>query len=144
MANNNNQGVSNSSTTQMAQNFAATQQNVQSEEARLVASLLAKKLAKEIQAEEDKERQEQDARAANVAFLKVAEAQKLHNQRNCPHMKPRNLGTALVGQRTGKGYATFVCQYCQKTFSDPAQRPEEQINNPFLYPESDKVGGPHY
>ena len=69
------------------------------------------------------EGQAEAARKANADNMVLVRAQELANQAACPHIKPRNGGHALAGQKTHRGWYTLVCQYCGKELSSPAQRP---------------------
>lgn len=82
------------------------------------------------------------ARKANADNMVMVHQQEVLRQSACTHIKPRGLGTALAGQKTHRGWYTFVCQYCGKNFSDPPQRPEERVPQ-HLIPDMALVGGPH-
>ncbi len=92
-----------------------------------------------IQLAEDQAAAAQKANSDNMVAVAEDERRK---QAACPHIKPRGAGTALAGQKTHRGWFTLVCQYCGKQFSDPPQRPTEQIP-PHLMPDMHMVGGPH-
>lgn len=82
------------------------------------------------------------ARKANADNMVQVHAHELANQAACTHIKPRGMGTALGGQKTHKGHYVFVCQYCNKAFSEPPQRPSERVPG-HLMPDMSMVGGPH-
>lgn len=91
---------------------------------------------------QEKRDQEIAAKKANAKVLAHAAEQQKLVQDACPHLKPRNAGHALAGQKTHQGWYTLICQYCQKTFSEPAQRPEERIP-PHIQLDMSLIGGPH-
>lgn len=143
MAHNNNPINPPVNTQAMAQVVAAAVNNgsndpVQKE----LMQLLAKKLKKELEAEETDDAQKAAARKANADNMVLVHEQERLRQNACGHTKPRNMGSALAGQRTHKGYYVYVCQYCGKNFSNPPQRPEEAVP-PELFPDGALVGGPH-
>lgn len=114
----------------------------QSPEMAELVKLLARKMKKELDAEEAAEEQQAAARKANADNMVLVHEQELRAQAACPHIKPRGQGTALAGQKTHRGWFTYVCQYCGKNFSDPPQRPEEKVPS-HLFPDGHMVGGPH-
>jgi rubrerythrin len=114
----------------------------QSPEMQELARLLAKRLRKEIATEEEAEATHEAARKANAEHMVRVHEEEKRKQDGCPHIKPRGQGTALAGQKTHRGWITYVCQYCGKQFSDPPQREGEKVP-PHLYPDGNMVGGPH-
>lgn len=82
------------------------------------------------------------AREANATNAVMEWENQKRNQNRCPHMKPRGMGHALAGQKTHRSWYTLICQYCGKTFSDPPQRPEEQIPA-HIQLDMSLIGGPH-
>ena len=102
------------------------------------------KLEREQKAVDDTIAIQAAARESTLTALASATAEAKAKQNSCPHTKPRNLGTALAGQRTGAGYAVYVCQYCGKEFSHPPRKPEEAITNVHLFPPPEFVGGPNF
>jgi hypothetical protein len=128
-------------TTTMAQVIAQSGSGT-SPEMQELAKLLSRRLQKEIAEEEERESQHAAARKANADNMVLVHQQELAKQRGCPHIKPRGQGTALAGQKTHRGWTTYVCQYCGKNFSDPPQRPGEEVPA-HLFPDAHLVGGPH-
>lgn len=104
-------------------------------------ALLAKKLKRELEAEDAAAEQVAKARQANADHMIEVHKQELARQAACGHVKPRNMGTALAGQRTHRGNLVLVCQYCGKQFSHPPNRPEEAVPS-HLFPDAALVGGP--
>ena len=86
--------------------------------------------------------QEVAARKANADNMVLVHENEKARQSSCPHMKPRGLGHALAGQKTHRGWYTLICQYCGKSFSDPAQKPEERVPN-HIQLDMSLIGGPH-
>lgn len=142
MANNSQQQNLNTRDLAQIATVAAAQTGAPTPELSALIALLTKKLSAEISEEEQKLAQARAAQLANANTL--AEAQKVQEniQANCTHTKPGTNRTALAGQKTHRGHAVFVCQYCWKPFSDPPQRPQEKIPQ-HLYPDMSLVGGPH-
>ncbi len=129
-----------SNTTTLAQVVASSGNS--SPEMQELVQLLSKRLRKELTQEEEAEKQHAAARKANADNMVLVHQQELAKQKGCPHIKPRGQGTALAGQKTHRGWTTYVCQYCGKNFSDPPQRPGEEVPA-HLFPDGALVGGPH-
>lgn len=100
------------------------------------------KMERENEAREADLNQAKAAREANAANAVAEWEQQKLRQNGCPHMKPRGMGHALAGQKTHRGWYTLICQYCGKSFSDPAQRPEEKVP-PHIQLDMALIGGPH-
>jgi len=130
-----------SNAAQMAQ-VALQSGNASSPAMEELANLLAKRLKKEMLAEDEAESQTAAARKANADNMVLVRQQELATQSACTHMKPRGFGTALAGQKTHRGWSTSGGPYCGKEFSDPPQRPEEKIPG-HIFPDLSLCGGPH-
>lgn len=129
-------------TSSLAQVVATNMNNgALSPEQRELMTLLNKKLKKELEAEDAAEEQLARARKANADHMIEVHKQEVARQAACGHVKPRNMGTALAGQRTHRGNLVLVCQYCGKQFSHPPNRPEEAVPS-HLFPDAALVGGP--
>ena len=133
----------NKNTTNLAQVIAANSGGGgnQSPEMNQLVTLLNRKLARELDEEDEAREQHARARKANAENMVLVQEQDKLKQSSCSHIKPRGLGSALAGQRTHRGWITLVCQYCGKQFSDPPQSPDQKIP-PGIFPDMATIGGP--
>lgn len=104
-------------------------------------TLMLKRQAKISKVEEENEASAKRAQEQNARTLELERLRKQEEQEACTHRNEHNQ-SMLTGQRTQQGFAVLVCQRCQKPFSIPAQRPEEQVP-PGLEPRGGMLGGPH-
>lgn len=100
------------------------------------------KIERENSIRDDALNQAKAAREANAANAVAEWENQKRKQNSCPHVKPRGMGHALAGQKTHRGWYTLICQYCGKTFSEPAQRSDEQLP-PHIQLDMSLIGGPH-
>lgn len=81
------------------------------------------------------ERVTKAARDNNIAEIRKNIERKTAERDGCPHQKPNNRGSAIAGTRDHQGHYHFLCQYCQKEWTDNALPPHLRID-------SDFIGGP--
>jgi hypothetical protein len=99
-------------------------------------SLLAEELLRTKKKREEDERIQKAAREANINEIKKTLAQRNSEQNACIHRKPPpSHASALAGQRTHRGTVVFICQYCQKEFTEKTIPPD-------LHVPGDTIGGP--
>lgn len=89
--------------------------------------------------EKKKQKQEQEdqnkaVRKASAIEMQKKRDQELANQAHCPHMKEKNMGSAVVGTRDSNMVTIYMCQRCFKEW-DSSNIP------PHLRPDPKLVGG---
>lgn len=100
-----------------------------------VLALIARKLQKEMNEEEETERIRLEARKRNAMEAQRTREQLLAAQTYCPHTKP-NGHSNLAGQRGHNGTAILICQACLKTWEGPTVPAHLRIP-------AENIGGPH-
>jgi hypothetical protein len=75
------------------------------------------------------------AREQNIIDIRKQVAKRTAERNDCPHQKPNNRGSAIAGTRDHQGHYHFLCQYCQKEWTDGELPPMLRID-------SDFIGGP--
>lgn len=106
----------------------------------LVAQLRSANLINAREEREEGKRSESErvakaARDNNIAEIRKQIARKTAERDGCPHQKPNNRGSAIAGTRDHQGHYHFLCQYCQKEWTDNELPPHLRID-------SDFIGGP--
>jgi DNA-directed RNA polymerase subunit M/transcription elongation factor TFIIS len=91
--------------------------------------LLEKKRQKQEQEDQNKA-----VRKASAIEMQKKREQEIANQAMCPHMKEKNMGSAVVGTRDSNMVTIFMCQRCFKEW-DASNIP------PHLRPDPKLVGG---
>lgn len=96
--------------------------------------LMYKTLRRQLDRQEEIERQERETQKANALMLEAARQEELRRQESCSHLKPNNTSN-IVGQWDHQGVTHYMCQMCQKMWTGhtlPA----------YLRPPEEAVGGP--
>jgi len=75
------------------------------------------------------------ARDQNIADIRKQVLKKAAERDACPHQKPNNRGSAIAGTRDHQGHYHFLCQYCQKEWTDNELPAVLRIDGDF-------IGGP--
>lgn|SRR3954469_20097936 len=83
----------------------------------------------------EQEQQDQQVRKASAQEMQKKRNDELVRQAQCPHMKERNGGSAVVGTRDANMTIIFMCQRCAKEFT------AETCPN-HLRPNPKEIGGP--
>lgn len=104
----------------------------------LLATLLARKLQKQLAQEEEAEEITKKARESGARSMDEMRKREFDKQAACPHLKP-NFQSALAGQRTHQHNYIFICQYCAREFSG-----DDLMKYPHLRIPLDRIGGPNF
>lgn len=104
----------------------------------MLATLLARKLQRQLAQEDEAEETNKKAREAGARTMQMKRDMEFGKQSACPHLKP-NFQSALAGQRTHQHNYVFICQYCAKEFDG-----NDLMQTPHLRIPLDRIGGPNY
>lgn len=98
------------------------QQGSADPETQKAIQLLAKTLAGKIQRDEVEEEERREmalkVRKHGAQQMQILRDRELNTQKNCPHMKPGNAGSAIGGQRDHQGNYLWICQFCSKQWKN--------------------------
>ncbi len=102
-------------------------------------ALLSRHLKQELQDKEASVTKEAEARKQRIAQVQITLNEIEDSRDRCSHTKPDGK-TALGGQRNFDGKYRFVCSICNRTFTYPAEGPDEHAVPPELLPATERVG----